>query len=222
MIGRALAGHAYRVSVTVLVVAICLVAGYLAIVALPDLTGASADHAAASEATPTPVPTERSAMALSPIGIEIPAGSDCGACHLTDAGAVGTKAIPKLGHPLWGFRDCTACHKPDGLVQTAPGHSSLHKDDCLVCHQVPATTTADGSLAPMRPEHMGVDRPCTSCHGVDEHAPLPADMQGRDSCWICHNGPEFQYLFESAEPSAVPSPIELPTPGSDLGQLSSR
>jgi len=116
MIRRALAGHAYRVSVTVLVVAICVMAGYLAMVALPDLTGSRTGRAAASEPTPTPVPTERSAMALSPIGIEIPPGSDCGACHITAAGAVGTKPIPKLGHPLWGFRDCTACHKPDGLV----------------------------------------------------------------------------------------------------------
>jgi hypothetical protein len=212
MIRRALAGRGYRVSITVLVVAICVVAGYLAVVALPDLTGTTANRAAASEATPTPEPTAGSAMALSPIGIQIPPNSDCGACHLTDAGAVGTKPIPKLGHPLWGFRDCTACHKPDGLVQTAPGHSSLHKDDCLVCHQVPATTGSDGSVAPMRPEHMGVSQPCTSCHGVDEHAPLPADMQGRDSCWICHNGPEFQYLFESPEASPVPSPQASPEP----------
>ena len=103
MIRRALAGRAYRLSITVLVVAICVVAGYLAVVAVPDLTGASAGRAAASEPTPTPVPTERSAMALSPIGIEIPAGSDCGACHLTDAGAVGHQADPQAGPPAVGL-----------------------------------------------------------------------------------------------------------------------
>ncbi len=58
----------------------------------------------------------------------------------------------------------------------------------------------------MRPEHMGGDQPCTSCHGVDKHAPLPADMAGRDNCWICHNGSEFVYLFESPSPGASPAP----------------
>jgi hypothetical protein len=58
---------------------------------------------------------------------------------------------------------------------------------------------------------MGGTQACTSCHGVDEHAPLPAAMEGRDNCWICHNGPEFTYLFESPASSPVPSSI-VPSP----------
>jgi hypothetical protein len=161
-------------------------------------------------------------MALSPIGIQMPKDANCEACHVTSSGTVGTKPIPKMGHPLLGFRECTACHKPNGLVQTAPGHSSLHKDDCLVCHR-PADPVvgagASASIAPMRPEHMGGDKPCTACHGVDSHAPLPENMKGRDNCWICHNGAEFKYLFESASPGATPdiSPGASPTASPSAG-----
>jgi hypothetical protein len=216
MIRQLIARHGYAASVAVLLVGIVVVAGYLLVVALPTIQEQTAGRQATAEPSAAPSASPRSAMALSPIGIEMPAGADCTACHVTASGAVGTKPIPKLGHPLLGFRDCTACHKPDGLVQTAPGHSGIHKDECLVCHQVPVDVTASGSLAPMRPEHMGIDQPCTACHGVDEHAPLPADMQGRDSCWICHNGPEFQYLF--ASPGASPEASSVPSPAA-LGRL---
>jgi hypothetical protein len=76
----------------------------------------------------------------------------------------------------------------------------------------------------MRPEHMGTTQPCTACHGVDQHAPLPADMAGRgDNCWICHNGPEYQYLFNSASPgsSASPAPAaSAATPASPAASTS--
>ena len=215
---RALSRHAFAAAVAALVIGILVVAGFLVVVALPDVGGRSAIVNPTSAPKATPQSTPQSEMALSPIGIQMPKDANCEACHVTTAGTVGTKPIPKLGHPLWGFRDCTACHKPDGLVQTAPGHSSLHKDDCLVCHQPPDAASATGSsVAPMRPEHMGGDKPCTSCHGVDKHAPLPENMKGRDNCWICHNGAEYRYLFESASPApsdttapsgpAEPSPV---------------
>jgi hypothetical protein len=135
----------------------------------------------------------------------MPSDADCGACHFTQTGGVGVKEVPQLAHPLKGFTDCTACHNPNGLVKTAPGHSSLHKTDCLVCHQQRPDPSPGASAAPMRPEHMGSNnQACTSCHGVDKHAPMPEAMKGREgNCWICHNGPEFQYLFNS--PSASPA-----------------
>ena len=149
-------------------------------------------------------------MALSPIGIAMPPGSDCQGCHITEAGSLGTREIPVMAHPLFGWRDCTACHTTGSLVASAPGHSSLHKDDCLVCHQT-RTETGDTSQPPLRPEHMGTDKPCVACHGVDEHAPLPEAMAGRENCWICHNGEEFTYLFEERAvrepcPEAAASP----------------
>ena len=232
MIGRAVLRYAYPVTILVLIAGIAIVGGFLAVVAMPDLTRsaavgtlspsseatASAAPSAAPGETPGPSASPESAMALSPIGVVMPPGADCNGCHLTTTGSVGVKPIPKLGHPLHGFADCTACHNPNGLVKTAPGHSSLHKGDCLICHQEnPNLTTA--SVGPMRPEHMGTDKPCTACHGVDKHAPLPPEMAGRgDNCWICHNGPEFQYLFNSASPgasvrpstSAVPSASAVP------------
>ena len=209
MIRRTISRHAFGITVAALTVGIVVVAGFLVIVALPDVGGLTGPRQPDRRPRPPPRrPRPASAMALSPIGIQMPTDANCEACHVTTAGTVGTKPIPKLGHPLWGFRDCTACHKPDGLVQTAPGHSSLHKDDCLVCHQAPDPAPAGHrrSVAPMRPEHMGGDKPCTSCHGVDKHAPLPADMEGRDNCWICHNGSEFKYLFESPSPGPSPAP----------------
>jgi len=216
--GRRLVRLAYPVAVVALVLGIIAVAGFLAAVALPDVmrTSAAATPSSAPSAAPEssggPLPT--SAMALSPIGIAMPSDADCGACHTTASSGVETKPIPYLGHPLKGFANCTACHNPAGLVKTAPGHSSLHANDCLVCHQEnPKLATM--SAAPMRPEHM-TGQACTNCHGVDKHAPLPSDMAGRgDNCWICHNGPEFQYLFNGTSPgSSAATPSASPSPPS--------
>lgn len=202
---------AYPVTVLVLVVGILIAGGFLATVALPDvLRTAGGSHAGGVGSLPTPTPTATpkpsSAMALSPIGIAIPSDADCAACHTTATGGVGVKPIPYLGHPLKGFANCTACHNEAGLVKTAPGHSGIHANECLVCHRE-NPNLASMSAPPMRPEHMG-GQACTTCHGVDQHAPLPSDMAGRgNNCWICHNGPEFQYLFNSPPPGWSPRPV---------------
>lgn len=200
--------YLFPVTVTLLVSAIVLVSAFLLIVAVPDLS-----RAATGEATPTPgavaSPSPTSPMADSPIGIEMGPNTDCAACHLTTDGTVGTRDIPVMAHPLWGWQDCTACHATGSLVATAPGHSGLHKDQCLVCHRPPDAATA--SPAPLRPEHMGLTQPCTSCHGLDQHAPLPASMQGRDNCWICHNGPEFSYLWDESPSPTIPPASSAPS-----------
>jgi hypothetical protein len=188
------------------------------LVVLPDVGIPTAVAGPTPAPSMAPSPTPGSAMGLSPISIQMPNDANCDGCHLTTAGTVGIRTIPQLGHPLYGFRECTACHAVDSLVAPAPGHSSLHTQDCLVCHRVNDKLAAGTSGAPMRPEHMGGDKSCTSCHGVDEHAPLPDDMANRESCWVCHNGPEFLYLFESASPgppaSATPS---TPPDGASVG-----
>ncbi len=217
---RSLGRFAYPATVLTLLAGIIIVAGFLAAVALPDVirTGSISSPAAGPSASGTvssasadPQPT--SAMARSPIGIALPPGADCGACHTITTDAVGVKPIPYLAHPLKGFGNCTACHNPAGLVKTAPGHSGIHANECLICHQE-NPKLASMSPAPMRPEHMS-GQACTTCHGVDKHAPLPSDMAGRgDNCWICHNGPEFAYLFSSASPgtSAAPAAPAAPSP----------
>jgi hypothetical protein len=198
--------YAFRIAAALLTLGIVVVGTFLVLVAVPDLAGKTAAGPSATPAA-NPSASPRSAMALSPVGIAMPADADCNSCNLTTTGAVGTKPIPVMGHPLAGWRNCTACHTDAALVKTAPGHSSLHKDDCLICHQTRVEAGANSAPAP-RPEHMGTDKPCTACHGVDQHAPLPASMAGRgDTCWICHNGPEYRYLFESASPGAAsPAP----------------
>jgi hypothetical protein len=201
---ESLSRHAFRIAVAILTLGILVVGTFLVVVAIPDMT---AETALVPSPTPTarPSASPRSAMALSPVGIEMPADANCNGCHLTTSGTVGTKPIPVMGHPLAGWRDCTACHTIGSLVNTAPGHSSLHKDDCLICHQTRLEAGAN-TKPELRPEHMGGDQPCTTCHGVDDHAPLPASMEGRgDNCWICHNGPEYTYLFEGK-----PAPSQAP------------
>lgn len=197
----AVARSAYRLVAGALTLGIVVLSGFLLLVALPDLAGDAARIVATPSPapTPTPAPSHRSAMARSPIGIEMPEDADCSACHLTTSGTVGTREIPRMGHPVWGWRDCTACHATGSLVRTASGHTTLHQEECLVCHQPPAPEASAGP----RPEHMGTDRPCIACHGVDEHAPMPRTMAERNNCWVCHNGPEFEYLFE--DPPASPA-----------------
>jgi hypothetical protein len=193
---------AYPAAVGLLLFGIVAVGAFLVVRAGPDLARVALAPAPTPSPTPAPSASPGSLMALSPIGISMPPGSDCNACHVTEAGALGTREIPVMAHPLWGWRDCTACHQTGSLVSSAPGHSGLHKDDCLVCHQT-RTETGDTSEPPLRPEHMGTDKACVDCHGVDEHAPLPETMKGRENCWICHNGEEFRYLFEEG---ASPGP----------------
>lgn len=206
-----LARYAFRIVAALLTVGILVIGTFLVLVAVPDLTG---NTALKPTPTPTVKPSPSFKSAMSPVGIEMPADADCKGCHTTSTGTVGTKQPPVMGHPLAGWRDCTACHSVGSLVKTAPGHSSLHKDDCLICHQTRAE--AGASDAPRaRPEHMGAAKPCSACHGVDDHAPLPESMKGRgDNCWICHNGPEYTYLFEDA-PSPSPTPVGMtPAPAS--------
>ena len=189
MIRRVASGRRWDLAIAALILAICAVSAFLLVVALPDLAGSANVPSAGPTQTTPPSPTPHTAMGLSPIAIEMPEGADCGACHLTASGSVGTKPIPELAHPLWGWRDCTACHADDRLVQSAPGHSGLHRDDCLVCHRVPAAT----ETAAPRPHHVYTNKPCVSCHGTE--APLPTDMAGRQNCWVCHSGTEYSSLF---------------------------
>jgi hypothetical protein len=205
MIRRGISRYGYRASVAIMTVALCAVVLFLLTVAIPDVMHTAIDHAPRPVPTRVPAPTPGSAMALSPIGIDVPANAECSACHLTSTGTVGTKPIPRLAHPLTGWSDCTACHAHNRLVETAPGHSGLHKDDCLVCHQAPDAAATE-SAAP-RPHHIVSDKPCISCHGATAEAPLPTDMAGRTNCWVCHAGTEFNELFGTPEPSPAASPV---------------
>ncbi len=202
---RNLARYAFRIAAALLTLGILVVGTFLVVVAVPDLTG---NRAARPMPAPSAAPSPSFRSAMSPVGIEMPEDANCNGCHMTTTGTVGTKPIPVMGHPLAGWRDCTACHSVGSLVKTAEGHTSLHKDDCLICHQT--RTEAGASEAPKpRPEHMGGTQACSTCHGVDDHAPLPEAMKGRgDNCWICHNGPEFTYLFEE-KPTPSPTPAGM-------------
>jgi hypothetical protein len=148
------------------------------------------ERAVAVVATPSPLPSP-SAMAVSDVMNTI--NGDCTACHLSPDGGVGTKPIPPVGHPTKGWENCTNCHASDRLVATAPGHSGIHADQCLVCHK------SETAAAAMRP-HSDRNVACLSCHGTT--APLPDSMKGRaeSTCWLCHQ--------ETTEtPPLIPHPL---------------
>lgn len=197
---RTLARFLYPLSVTLLIAFIGVLAGMLLIAVLPELAGMAEESRATASPSISPAPT--SPMAGGPIQIEMSPDADCGACHVDVGGIVGTNPIPVMAHPLEGWRECTACHADDRLVKSAPGHSGLHKSECLTCHQEPGAVTA----APPRPHHLVTGQACVACHG--SRAPLPTDMQGRTNCWLCHPGAEFDDLFGSSD-QALPrsSPV---------------
>jgi hypothetical protein len=206
MIRQPVARYGYPVGLGLLLLSIALVGTFVVVTALPELVRLAAGPGIPT-ASPTVSPSPPSAM--SPIGIGMPPDADCGACHLDSTGIVGTKDIPKLAHPLEGWRDCTACHADDSLVESAPGHSSLHRADCLTCHRVPSAE----ETAPPRPHHLVTGTSCVTCHGSDAsgtRAPLPTDMAGRTNCWLCHSGTEFDELFNEPARTVAPLPSVEP------------
>jgi hypothetical protein len=131
--------------------------------------------------------------------VVMPPDADCGACHSAPGE---TKARPVMAHPLDGWQNCTQCHAPSKLVETAPGHNSLHKEDCLVCH----TARTDQSPAP-KPHHSYSGTACTVCHGNNAipQAPLPTDMAGRTNCWVCHGLTSGDELWNGGASPALPT-----------------
>jgi len=161
-----------------LIIGTVLVAG-AAGMALGILNAPDADDAGvAPTAAPSVAPSPSLSIAEQ---VDMKLMGDCTACHSTPDGGVGTRPIPALAHPLQGWTDCTGCHAPDKLVQTAPGHTGIHKVQCTVCH------TKFAAPAPDRPHPAGLQLDCLSCHGTTR-AHLPKTMVGwKDTtCWLCH------------------------------------
>ena len=183
MIRRFLARHWYSLAFGVLASAIVLAGAFIVAIVLPDAQRAATTTSGgpgSPSASPSVLPQAMS-------WISMPADADCSACHLTAEGAIGLRPVPAIAHPLDGWSNCTACHARERLVNTAPGHSGIHADACLTCHQ-------EGNLpAPLsRPHRERQNTACLDCHGKD--APLPSDMAHRTQtvCWLCHRLPAEQ------------------------------
>ena len=153
-------------------------------------------------------------LAMAGNGVVITDQASCAGCH---AGTDGTmlKPIPVLGHPLEGWRNCSACHAPGRLVTVAPGHGSLTKDQCLSCHR--ERDAAADAVVP-RPHHVFTGQQCSSCHGTDKAAPVPEEMSGRTACWLCHHEQTPGASPEPSPSAAAPvaagrEPLPLPWPG---------
>jgi Cytochrome c7 and related cytochrome c len=199
MTGHWLDGPAYWLTVGVLsaaVIGMGVVVG--ATIVLPEL---SAPVPVAADPSPSPSAAVVAPSASARMVVTLPANADCSACHLTE-GQIGLRDIPTMAHPVEGWTDCTACHANDRLVKTAPGHTGIHKDQCLACHKPPSPTA---SSALPRPHHVVTGTACITCHG--SKAPLPTDMAGRTNCWICHPDASSAELFGTPAPTAPGSPV---------------
>jgi len=166
-------------------------------------------------ASPSAAPSPgASGQAMTGNGVLITDTSSCAGCHSTTDGSM-VKPIPVLGHPLEGWRNCTACHAPQSLVAVAPGHATLTQGACLSCHK-PRDAAGTTAVVP-RPHHVFPGQQCTSCHGPNKKAPLPDEMSGRTACWLCHHAQtpgESPAPTESVAPPVIAAePLPLPWPG---------
>ncbi len=187
---RFLARHWYAITAGILSIAACVSGAFFIVtVVLPEVRPASDAGAPGATAYPLVLssasPTASDTVLMN--GAEIPAESECAACHITGSGTIGLRPIPRLGHPLEGWKNCTACHSTNSLVSTAPGHSGIHATQCLMCHQA-----GDQPPPLSRPHRDRQNTACLDCHG--SKAPLPADMTHRTDkvCWLCHRLPDEQ------------------------------
>jgi predicted CXXCH cytochrome family protein len=188
MIRRTIHRHWFGLTFALLVGAIIAVGGFVVSgIVIPEMQEAGY-IGRANGATPSPSPTPSPSITIEMGDIQIPVGANCAACHVTDSGVMGVRPIPVVAHPIEGWSDCTACHKPSGLAESAPGHTGIHKDECLLCHK-------PGDLPPplSRPHMSTQNQACLSCHGAGK-APLPADMAHRSQnvCWLCHQLPAVE------------------------------
>jgi hypothetical protein len=194
---RRLTGRGYWALIGLLLVALVGLGSFAAVTVVLPESGLALFAARSPTPTATPEPTATT-EALAPMGIAIPADSDCAGCHQA-GGIIEIKNVPAMAHPLQGWSDCTACHADDRLVKTAPGHSGIHRELCLACHQEPGP----GASALPRPHHVVEGKACLACHG--SNAPLPSDMAGRTTCWLCHPGRDNASLFADPGPGASTS-----------------
>jgi len=184
VIRNVLERHWEALVIVVLTAVIVVAGGFVVTVVIPDAQRAAAElEVPSSSASPSAPAPSRYVMTW----LGMSADSDCAGCHVTEGGTVGLRPVPAIAHPLKGWTECTSCHASDRLVDTAPGHTGIHAEDCLTCHQ-------PGDLpAPLsRPHRELQNGACLDCHGLT--APLPADMahRGESVCWLCHRLPEEQ------------------------------
>lgn len=180
-----------RVAVKVLVGAAVAGAGIVVLFLVGFYGGKLIGGGGEATETPSAITTASPAgEALAPMKAPVPADSDCTACHGTNM--IAQPDIPRMAHPAEGWTNCTNCHSDTGLVKTAPGHTGIHKEACLMCHQ-PAAASSTNALP--RPHHVVTGQACTTCHYAGGKAPLPDTMSSRKNCWVCHTGKDSEQLF---------------------------
>ncbi len=100
------------------------------------------------------------------------AAADCTSCHANNV---------FTGTPT----DCFACHMPEYVATTNPGHQAAgFPTDCVVCHNTTAWQGAifDHQSFPLTGAHVAAD--CSTCHANNVFTGTPTD------CFACHM-PEY-------------------------------
>ena len=168
---RTVMGRAIRL---LLLLNLVLVAGLLGVVVF---NGLRLTPGTPAQLNPSPSPSQE-LMAMG--NAHIPTTNACVLCHEA-GGSANLKPIPAVGHPLEGWRTCSACHTNESLGRTAPGHDGITDDQCLNCHK-----EAVEGQAITQPHSKLQDQHCLDCHGSYAH--LPSSMAGRDEnqCMLCH------------------------------------
>jgi hypothetical protein len=179
------ARHGYAVALGTLLAAIAVLVGVILVdIAVPEL-----QRAGIIGATPVPAASAQptASLEIGMGGAVIPANAECLGCHASISGPVSVRPVPVMGHPQEGWGNCTSCHAPERLVDTAPGHSGIHASECTICHQ-----PGDLPTPLSRPHRDNQNVACLSCHG--SKAPLPSDMTHRKEtvCWLCHRLPTIE------------------------------
>ena len=127
-------------------------------------------------------------------------GTDCGACHKTDAWQGATFDHSKSAFPLTGKHvpvDCAKCHVNNvykGTPKTCVGchqkddtHKGQFGTDCGACHKTDtwqgATFDHSKSAFPLTGKHVPVD--CAKCHVNNVYKGTPK------TCVGCHQDPAY-------------------------------
>jgi len=179
-----------RLVKVLLAVNIVVVVGLLAVVIVSSLRSTPGVPAQLNpSASPSPD--------TMPMGLaHIPTSASCLLCHET-GGEGGLKPIPAIGHPLEGWRTCSACHTDESLGRTAPGHTGIPEEECLNCHKV-----AQEGPAITQPHSNLQDKHCLDCHGSYAHLPTSMVERNETECWLCHKPtayppPDSPHLHET-------------------------
>lgn len=105
----------------------------------------------------------------------------CMVCHETEF-----MTVPGVPHRIAGWEECSFCHGEQRLTPLVGAHEDEVQNKCLDCHtSVLEPPDTHEKMYALSEEGEG----CTSCHGENDLASVPASHEGRAAalCTLCHH-----------------------------------